>query len=82
MMGMYAIGLMPILTMLMQIVKDLIKVAFADDLTGIGQTDALQIWWDKLRDIGKYVGYHVNESKSCLTANTLNMHLMFFLVLT
>ena len=60
-MGMYAIGLMPMLTMLMQNVKDVIQVAFADDLTGIGQIDALKNWWDKLLDIGK-----LNESKSCL----------------
>ena len=36
-MGMYAIGLMPMLTMLTINVKDLIKIAFADDLTGMGQ---------------------------------------------
>ena len=42
-MGMYAIGLMSMLTMLMQNVNDLIQVAFTDDLTGIGQIDALKV---------------------------------------
>ena len=72
-MGMYAIGLMPMLTMLLQNVKDVIQVAFADDLTGIGQIDALKNWWDKLLDIGKYVGYHVNESKSCLIVKSQHL---------
>ena len=42
-----------------------------------------EVWWDKLLNIGKYVGYHVNESKS-LKVNSLNTVCIskFFLVLS
>jgi len=66
-MGMYALGLMPLLS---TIIKDetcnLLQVALADDLTGIGTIPYLKEWWRKVLQYGPYLGYHVKEAKSWL----------------
>ena len=67
-MGMYAIGLMPLLTTVMESIKgaNLIQIAFADDLTGVGAVKDLKLWWDMVLNYGPYLGYYVNETKSWL----------------
>ena len=56
----------------------MIHVAFADDLTAIGQIDSLKIWWDKLLDIGKYIGYPVNESSLIVKSQHLEYSTQVF----
>ena len=45
---------MPLLIAVSQNATDLIQVAFADDLTGVGSIVSLKKWWYK---IGPYLGY-------------------------
>ena len=66
-MGMYALGLMPLLTTVAAPDdKNFFQVAFADDLTGVGEIDELKVWWENILKFGPYLGYNVNESKSWL----------------
>ena len=67
-MGMYALGLMPLLmTIDTYIENDTIKqIAFADDLTGIGKIQELLKWWNIIITNGQNIGYHVNQQKSWL----------------
>ena len=66
-MAMYAIGIMPLMTMVMGSMSSCIKqIAFADDLTGIGTIDQLKEWWDLIIEHGPYRGYYVNVDKSWL----------------
>ena len=66
-MAMYAIGIMPLMTMVMGSMSSCIKqIAFADDLTGIGTIDQLKEWWDLIIEHGPYIGYYVNVDKSWL----------------
>ena len=66
-MGMYALGLMPLLTSIVTSeTKNLVQVAFADDLTGVGTLNNLKTWWENILKYGPYLGYHVSESKSWL----------------
>ena len=62
--GMYAIGLMPLLSVIAT--QDITHVAFVDDLTGAGEISILKVWWDKILLYGPHLGYNVNESKSWL----------------
>ena len=64
-MGMYALGLMPLPTSIISNnTGNLIHVAFADDLTGVGKMHELIEWWNEMFCL--YLGYYVNESKSWL----------------
>ena len=66
-MGMYALGLMLLLTSIISgNTGNLIHVAFADDLTGMGKTQKLIEWLKNVLHYGSYLGYYVNESKSWL----------------
>jgi hypothetical protein len=66
-MGMYALGMMPLLTTVLQNdTNDITQVAFADDLTGIGTLNRLKHWWDMVLTYGPFLGYYVNEKKSWL----------------
>ena len=70
-MGIYALGLMPLLTSLLTSIissntGNLIQVAFADDLTGMGKIHRLIEWWKNVLHYGPYLGYYLDESKSWL----------------
>ena len=66
-MGMYAVGLMPLLTSIISNnTGNLIHVVFADDLIGVGKIHELIDWWRNVLHYGPYLGYYVNESKSWL----------------
>ena len=71
-MGMYALGLMPLLmTIDTYIENDTIKqIAFADDLTGIRKIQELLKWWNVIITNGPNIGYHVNQQKSWLVVKT------------
>jgi hypothetical protein len=73
-MGMYALGLMPLLrSIVTSETKNLVQVAFADDLTGVGTLNNLKTWWENILEYGPYLGYHVNESKSWLITKSNHM---------
>ena len=66
-MGMYVLGLMLLLTSIISNnTGNLIHVAFADDLTGVGKNT--QINWLVENDLhyGPYLSYYINKSKSWL----------------
>ena len=42
------------------------QAAYADDLTGSGKIDELKVWWDKVINLGPYIGYYTKPSKSWL----------------
>ena len=70
-MGIYALGLMPLLTSLLTSIissntGNLIQVAFADDLTGMGKIHRLIEWWKNVLHYGPYLGFYLDESKSWL----------------
>ena len=66
-MGIYALGLMPLLTSIISNnAGNLIHVAFPDDLTGVGKIHELIEWWKNILNYGPYLGYYVNVSKSWL----------------
>ena len=66
-MGMYALGLMSLLTSIISNnTGNLIHVSYADDLTGVGKIHILIEWWKNVLHYGPYPGYNVNESKSWL----------------
>ena len=67
-MGMYALGLMPLLTSIISNnTGNLIHVASPDDLIGEGKTHQLTEWRKNVLHYGPYLGYYVNVSKSWLT---------------
>ena len=58
---------MPLLTSVISSnTGNLIHVAFADYLTGVGKIHKLIEWWKNVLSYGPYLGYYVNESKSWL----------------
>ena len=64
-MGMYALGLLPLLTsVISNNTGNLIHVAFADDLSGVGKIHELIEWWKNVLHYDSFLGYYVNESKS------------------
>ena len=69
-MPLYAICILPLLETVIRVVTEknlFIKyVAFADDVTGAGNLDALKVWWDAIIHYGPFLGYYVNPSKSWL----------------
>ena len=44
----------------------------ADDATGVGRLVDLRKWWDVIINVGKKIGYYVNESKSWLIVRDPN----------
>ena len=62
----YALGTNPLLQHLRLTVPEVQQVWLADDATGAGKLDSLKVWWDKVIQEGKKLGYFVNESKSWL----------------
>ena len=44
------------------------KISFADDFSGVGTIQHLREWWDLIEELGPYIGYHPNVSKSTLVA--------------
>ena len=63
-MPLYAVGITPLLR---SCKTDGVKhAAFADDLNGAGVLHALRVWWDKIVELGRYIGYDVKASKSWL----------------
>ena len=45
---------------------NMIHIAFADDLTGVGKIHELIEWWKNVLHYGPYLGHYVNELKSWL----------------
>ena len=59
--------LMPLLTSIISNnTGNLIHVAFADDVTGMGKIHELIEWWKNVSHYAPYLGYYVNETKSWL----------------
>ena len=56
-MGMYAIGILPLLHSTTTSTTMVKKIAFADDFTGIGQIQHLKEWWDDILTHGPQIGY-------------------------
>ena len=65
-MAIYAIGLTPLLDMMMEIVINIKSAAFADDLTAIGMCHKLRQWWNYLSEEGPKIGYNPQPTKSWL----------------
>ena len=69
-MAIYAIGITPLLDILIKILSSsdttTTMVAFADDITGAGKISTLKKWWNKLCDICPKFGYFPQPSKSWL----------------
>ena len=65
-MAIYAIGLTPLLEMMMEIVINIKSAAFADDLTAIGMCYKLRQWWNYLSEEGPKIGYNPQPTKSWL----------------
>ena len=66
-MAIYAIGITPILDILVAMQNDCNKmVGFADDATAFGNLEALRRWWDILMQIGPNYGYYPQPTKSWL----------------
>ena len=70
-MGMYVLGLMPLLSSVISnntgnLIVTFKHVALADDLTCVGKIHELIEWWKNLLHYGPYLGYYVKESKSWL----------------
>ena len=60
-MAMYALALVPMITHLSNIVK---QVWYANDAAAAGHLTDLRTWWGILCDIGPQFGYFVNSSKT------------------
>ena len=66
-MTIYAIGITPMLDMLVAMQNDHNKmVGFADDVTASGNLEALRRWWEALMQIGPNYGYYPQPTKSWL----------------
>ena len=68
-MPVYSLAMMPLLSLLnpeSKQNKSFRQVAFADDLTGVDRLEELKMWWDKVVEIGPYMGYNAKPSKSLL----------------
>lgn len=61
-MALYGLSLLLLTSTLNQIIQNVKKVAYADDLTGAGKIRLLKMWWDLLSKIG----YYPKPSKSWL----------------
>ena len=71
-MAMYALALVPLITQLSSVAK---QVWYADDAAAVGQLADLRAWWDMLCDIGPQFGYFVNSSKTFLIVKESHLSL-------
>ena len=69
-MAMYALALVPMITRLSNVVK---QVWYADDAAAAGHLTGLRSWWDILCDIGPQFGYFVNSSKTFLIVKEMHL---------
>ena len=65
-MAIYAIGLTPLLDIMLEIVMNTTMVAFADDISAIGKCEDLRTWWNRLIEHGPLFGYYPEPTKSWL----------------
>ena len=65
-MTMFSLSMVPLITRLMEEVKAMFQVWFADDATGMGTLVNLKQWWSSISTIGPLIGYHPNAAKTCL----------------
>ena len=66
-MAIYAIGITPMLDMLVALQSDHNKmVGFEDDVTVSGNVEAIRRWWDTLTQIDPNYGYYPQHTKSWL----------------
>ena len=61
-MAMYVISILPLLDTRSKAKK----ISFADDYSGVGTIQHLREWQDSIGELGPYIGYHPNDSKSTL----------------
>ena len=59
-MGMYALGILPLINKLDHLAK---QVWFAKDATAGGKLSQLREWWDQIVCLGPKFGYHANPNK-------------------
>ena len=71
-MAFYGLATKPLLEQLKIRVNKIKQVWFADDATGAGGLHSLKEWWDLAIELGKKIGYYVNESKSWLILKDAN----------
>ena len=69
-MAMYALALVPMITRLSNVVK---QVWYTDDAAAAGHLTGLRSWWDMLCDIGPQFGYFVNSSKTFLIVKEMHL---------
>ena len=60
-MGMYALGILPLIRKLDHLAK---QVWFADDATTGGKLKQLREWWDEIISVGPSYGYFANPKKT------------------
>ena len=65
-MATYALGLVPLIDVFLNIENKCKMIAFADDLTGAGNLEQLHMCWMKLIDIRPKYGYFPKPEKSYL----------------
>ena len=65
-MGMYALGVIPLIRTLTATCPQVHQVWYADDASGAGSCADLRVWWDALCSAGPNFGYHPNPSKTFL----------------
>ena len=65
-MGMYALGVIPLIRTLTATCPQVHQVWYADDASGAGSCADLREWWDALCSAGPNFGYHPNPSKTFL----------------
>ena len=56
----YTLAVKPLICQLKQDVPEVKQVWYADDATGAGSCSKLQLFWDRLSDLGKVYGYFPN----------------------
>ena len=65
-MPVYAVGVVPLLSLIKSAESRVKHAAYADDLGGAGTLIQLKSWWDNVLHYGPLIGYHPNASKSWL----------------
>ena len=62
----YAIGIRPLLSLIVPNPDTVKQVAYADDLAGGAHIEELRNWWDRCEQFGPAIGYHPKAEKSWL----------------
>ena len=65
-MAIYAIGITPLIDIMLEIIAAIRVAAFADDLSAVGKGERLKPWWDALAKVGPSFGYFPQPKKSWL----------------